>query len=120
MRAGNCIGGGGLLDGDQPVARRRRVHQDAQGIVGEGGQPHSVSCSRRSIGHKGILTIDLCVTTFRIEPPLEVALTGVSLSRWTMSYFAAAVAALLAAEADRKSTRLNSSHYCASRMPSSA
>src|SRR3546814_15070909 len=29
-------------------------------------------------------------------------------------------AALVAVEIDRKSTRLNSSHYCASRMPSSA
>src|SRR3546814_12692606 len=32
----------------------------------------------------------------------------------------AAAAALAKARKDRKSTRLNSSHYCASRMPSSA
>src|SRR3546814_4482819 len=39
---------------------------------------------------------------------------------WTAVLVAAAAGALFGLLHDRKSTRLNSSHYCASRMPSSA
>src|SRR3546814_2560822 len=35
----------------------------------------------------------------RHAPSLEVAMVGVSLSRWTLSYFASALVALMAAEA---------------------
>src|SRR3546814_3910227 len=39
---------------------------------------------------------------------------------WCVLYSARRITALIRRWRDRKSTRLNSSHYCASRMPSSA
>src|SRR3546814_18623966 len=78
----------------------------------------------RSIPLKGVTMSEAYASTLHISFDVRGGLIMRQIHHWAALLFVASIAVHLMrvffTGADRKSTRLNSSHYCASRMPSSA
>src|SRR3546814_7065640 len=99
-------------------------HFDDQRQCSDDGADDQDQESRRSVTNIELAIVQPATATSRFEPDYMRAKNGLCSTLWTKAEKGRSHHGRRAFPsihpADRKSTRLNSSHYCASRMPSSA